>query len=119
MLYNRTLVNAMFGIEAIRTAMGKFGNKPMTGEQVRWGLENLDITEARLKELGMEGFTKPIKVSCADHETMGPLRIQQWDGKKWSFISDWIKPMREVVRPMIEKAAAAYAKEQNITPRAC
>jgi len=118
-LYNRTLVNAMFGIEAIRTAMGKFGNKPMTGEQVRWGLENLDITEARLKELGMEGFTKPIKVSCADHETMGPLRIQQWDGKKWSFISDWIKPMREVVRPMIEKAAAAYAKEQNITPRAC
>ncbi len=91
----------------------------MTGEQVRWVLENLDITEARLKELGMEGFTKPVKVSCADHETMGPLRIQQWDGKKWSFISGWIKPMREVVRPMIEKAAAEYAKEQKITPRAC
>lgn len=118
-LYNRTLVNAMYGVEAIRTAMGKFGNKPMTGEQVRWGLENLNLTEARLKALGMEGFTRPVKVSCADHETMGPLRIQQWDGKKWSFISDWIKPMREIVRPMIEKAAADYAKEQKITPRAC
>jgi branched-chain amino acid transport system substrate-binding protein len=118
-LYNRTLVNAMFGVEAIRTAQAKFGEKPLTGEQVRWGLENLDLTEARLKEIGMEGFTKPVKVSCSDHETMGPLRIQQWDGKKWVFVSDWIKPMRAVVRPMIEKAAADYAKENNITPRNC
>jgi branched-chain amino acid transport system substrate-binding protein len=31
-LYNRTLVNAMFGVEAIRTAQAKFGNKPLTGE---------------------------------------------------------------------------------------
>ena len=61
----------MIGVEAIRTAQEKFGNKPMTGEQVRWGLENLNITE-RLKELGMEGFTKPIKVTCEDHE--GPAR---------------------------------------------
>jgi branched-chain amino acid transport system substrate-binding protein len=43
-LYNRGLVNAMFGVEAIRTAMAKFGNKSMTGEQVRWGLENLNVT---------------------------------------------------------------------------
>ena len=34
-------------------------------------------------------------------------------------VSDWIEPMRDVVRPMIEKAAAAYAKENNITPRDC
>ena len=116
-LYNRTLVNAMFGSEAVRTAMKRWGNKPMTGEQVRWGLENLDLTNARLKELGMEGFTKPVKVSCKDHETSGPVMFQQWDGKQWKKVSDWIPPIREVVRPMIEKAAAAYAKENNITPR--
>ena len=45
--------------------------------------------------------------------------IQQWNGKKWSMVSKWIKPMRAVIRPMIEKAAAAYAKENNITPRSC
>jgi len=118
-LYNRAIVNAMFAVEAIRTAQGKFGNKPLSGEQVRWGLENLDLTEARLKELGMEGFTRPVKVSCIDHETGGPIIIQQWDGKKWSMVSDWIPTMRDVVRPMVEEAAAAYAKENNITPRDC
>ena len=118
-LYNRAVVNAMFGSEAVRTAQGKFGNRTMTGKEVRWGLENLDITVARLKELGMEDFTLPIKVSCMDHETGGPIRIQQWDGSKWSFASDWISPMRDVVRPMVEKAAAAYAVENNITPRDC
>jgi branched-chain amino acid transport system substrate-binding protein len=118
-LYNRTLVNAMFGIEAIRTAMQKFGNKPMTGEQVRWGLEHLHITEGRLKALGMSGFTRPFEVTCADHETGGPIIIQQWDGKKWKMVSDWVPTMRDVVRPMIEKAAADYAKENNITPRKC
>ena len=37
----------MLGVEAIRTAQERFGNKPMTGEQVRWGLENLNITRRR------------------------------------------------------------------------
>ncbi len=116
-LYNRTLINAMFGVEAVRTAQKKYGNVAMTGAQVRWGLENLDITEQRLVELGMGGMTRPVKVSCADHETGGPVLFQQWDGKQWKAISDWIPVMRDVVRPMIEKAAAAYAKENNITPR--
>ncbi len=118
-LYNRGIVNAMFGVEAIRTAMGKYGDQPMTGAQVRWGLENLAIDEARLAELGMKGFTNPIKVTCADHETNGPVMIQQWDGEKWVFVSDWIEPMRDVVRPMVEKAAAEYASENGITPRDC
>jgi branched-chain amino acid transport system substrate-binding protein len=118
-LYNRAVVNAMYSVEAIRTAQGKFGNKPLTGEQVRWGLENLDLTGARLKELGMEGFIRPVKVSCADHESGGPIIIQQWDGGKWNTVSDWIPVMRDVVRPMIEEAAAAYAMENKITPRGC
>ncbi|MGH6662242.1 MAG: ABC transporter substrate-binding protein, partial [Rhodospirillales bacterium] len=118
-LYNRGVVNAMFGVEAIRTAMGKFGNKAMTGEQVRWGLENLNVTKARLKELGMDGFTAPVKVSCADHETMGPVLFQQWDGSQWKVIGKPLAPMSDVVRPMIEKAAADYAKENKITPRSC
>ncbi|MDH3669599.1 MAG: ABC transporter substrate-binding protein [Gammaproteobacteria bacterium] len=118
-LYNRTLVNAMFGVEAIRTAMEKYGNKSMTGEQVRWGLENLNVTKRRLKKLGMKDMLRPVKVSCVDHETGGPVIIQQWDGKQWKMVSDWIPTIRDVVRPMIEKAAADYAMENKIEPRDC
>jgi branched-chain amino acid transport system substrate-binding protein len=118
-LYNRGMINAVYDIEAIRLAMAKYGNKPMSGEQVRWGFEQLQLAEARLKELGLDGFARPIKVSCEDHEGNGPVFIQQWDGKKWTKISDWITPLQEVVRPQIEQAAAEYAKANNITPRNC
>ena len=67
----------------------------------------------------MAGFTRPVKVSCADHEGGGPILIQQWDGSQWKIVSDWVPTMRDVVRPMIEEAAAAYAKENSITPRTC
>ena len=118
-LYNRGLVNAMLGVEAVRTAQARYGDQRMTGAQVRWGLENLDVTEERLEELGFGGFILPIKVTCEDHEGNGPVLIQQWDGEKWNLVSDWIPPIREVVRPMIEEAAAAYAAENDITPRDC
>ena len=61
-LYVRGLINAMLGVEAIRTAQEKFGKKPLTGEQVRWGLENLNLTADRIKQLGFEGALQPIKV---------------------------------------------------------
>ena len=67
MLYNRGLINSMLGVEAIRTAQKKFGNKPLTGEQVRWGFENLNLTAERIKELGFEGMILPMKFSCDDH----------------------------------------------------
>ena len=118
-LYNRGMINAMFALEAVRTAQEKFGMRSLTGAEVRWGLENLDLSAERLEELGMGGLTLPVKVSCEDHETMGPVLIQQWDGAKWNIVSDWIPGMRDVVRPMIEEAAAAYAAENNITPRDC
>ena len=118
-LYNRGLINAAFIVEAIRTAQGEFGEKPLTGEEVRWGLENLDISEQRLAEMGMEGFMPPIRISCEDHEGNHPVRVQQWDIENWSFVSDWIQPMKDVVRPLIEESAAAYAKEKDITPRDC
>jgi branched-chain amino acid transport system substrate-binding protein len=118
-LYNRGLVNAMLSAEAIRTAMGKYGNKALTGEQVRWGFENLNLTEQRLDQLGMKGFTHPIKVTCEDHEGNGPILVQQWDGKKWSLVSDWIAPMRDVVRPMIEAAAIEEGGKLGYAKRDC
>ena len=97
-LYNRGLINSMLGVEAIRTAQKKFGNKPMTGEQVRWGFENLNITAARIKELGFDGMIAPIKLSCNDHRAPHQARIQQWDGKAWKVISDYYKADENIWR---------------------
>ena len=118
-LYNRGVLNSMLGTEAIRTAMKKFSNKPMTGEQVRWGFEHLDLTAARIKELGFEGMVSPIKLSCQDHQGADVARIQQWDGKAWKTISDYYKADRSILDPMVKDASGKYATEKKITPRDC
>lgn len=117
--YNRGVVSGILTAEAIRTAQKRYGNKPLTGEQVRWGIENLNIDDAKLKQLGATGFMQALKVSCADHEGGGAVKFQQWDGKKWNVITDWIAADRDLIRPMIEQSAAQYAKEKGITPRDC
>jgi branched-chain amino acid transport system substrate-binding protein len=118
-LYNRGLINAMLNTEAIRTAMAKFGNKPLTAEQVRWGFEHLDLTEQRLEQLGMKGMMRPLRVSCDNHEGNGQALIQQWDGQKWNIVSDWIEPMRDVVRPKLEAAAVEEGKKLGYAMRDC
>jgi branched-chain amino acid transport system substrate-binding protein len=85
--YNRGVVHGILTVEAIRKAQEKYGKKPMTGEQIRWGLENLSISEARLKQLGAVGFMQPLKVTCADHEGGGAVKFQQWDGTQWKVIT--------------------------------
>ena len=118
-LYNRGLLNSMIGTEAIRTAQKKFGNKPLTGEQIRWGFENLDLTAARIKELGFEGMVEPLKFSCQDHQGADIARVQQWDGKEWKVISGNYKADLSILDPMVKDAAAKYAAEKKITPRDC
>jgi branched-chain amino acid transport system substrate-binding protein len=118
-LYNRGIMTGIITVEAIRTAQGKYGKKPLTGEQTRWGLENLNLDDKRIAQLGATGLIQPLKVTCADHEGGGAVKFQQWDGKKWKIISDWIQPDRKLVRDMVEASAAKYAQEKGITPRDC
>ncbi len=118
-LYIRGLINGMLGVESIRKAQTKFGNKPLTGEQVRWGIENLEISADRVKELGFEGVMKPIKVSCSDHEGTRAGRIQQWDGTKWNVVSEWYESDDKVIKPMVEAAAKKYADEKKLPIRDC
>ena len=118
-LYNRGLTNAMIVVEAIRTAQEIHGVRPLTGWEVRDGFERLNLTEERLKELGLEGFMLPIQLSCEDHEGGGPVYVQQWDGEKWTKVSDWYYPMRDIVWPLIEESALSYAKEKNLPVRDC
>jgi branched-chain amino acid transport system substrate-binding protein len=103
-------------VEAIRTAQEKYGKKPLTGEQVRWGLENLNLTADRIKQLGFDGVLQPIKVSCADHEGARTGRIQTWDGKNWKITSDWYVSDDSVIAPMVKEAAAKYSADKKIAP---
>ena len=118
--YNRGVVHGIITVEGIRKAQEKFGKgKSLTGEQMRWGLENLNLDDARLKALGATGFMPPLKITCADHEGPGKVKFQQWDGTQWKVITDWVDSDRPLVRGMIEESAAAYAKEKGIKPRDC
>jgi branched-chain amino acid transport system substrate-binding protein len=118
-LYNRGVVNAAMVVEAVRTAQGRYGNRVMTGEQVRWGFENLNLTEQRLQQMGFAEFMPPLRITCANHEGGGLLRMQQWDGQRWNWASDWITPTQARLRPLYESSAATFARENNITPRNC
>jgi branched-chain amino acid transport system substrate-binding protein len=114
--YKMGVLMGIMTVESINKATEKYGNKPMSGEQVRWGIENLDLNEARLKEMGIEGFIPAFKVSCSDHEGSAPVKFQTWNGKAFEPASDWISTDQSIVRPLIEVSAAGYAKEKGITP---
>jgi branched-chain amino acid transport system substrate-binding protein len=112
-LYNRGVYNAVLMAEAIRNAQALTGKKVINGEDMRRGLETLNITEARFKELGLEGFASPVRVTCADHNGHHKVFISEWDGTTWTKASDFIEPMKDKVRPLIEAAAKDYA-EKNV-----
>lgn len=108
-LYNRGIYNSMLVAEAIRTAQEITGRAQVTGADVRLGFEAMNITEERLAEMGMEGFAAPLSLSCEDHSGHHQVYLAEWDGERWTQGSDWMDPMVERVRPLIEEAARAYA----------
>ncbi len=115
-MYLRGIVAGVLMVEAMRNAQAKFGKgKVLTGEQVRWGLENLNVDAARQKALGVADLFPPVKTSCDDHEGSGATKVQQWDGSKWVALSKtWITGDKALVRKLLEESSAAYAKEKNI-----
>jgi branched-chain amino acid transport system substrate-binding protein len=116
--YNRAVYNAVIIAEAIRNAQKITGKKVVVGEDVRRGLETLNLTAARLKEIGLPDFAAPITgVSCTDHNGHGSAFMQQWDGTKWVRVSDWIAPMKDKVRPLLEAAATEYVTKATGWPK--
>lgn len=115
-LYNRSIYQAVLVAEAIRNAQKLSGKKVITAEDMRRGLETIDISESRWKELGLEGFAAPVKVSCGDHNGHHKAFISEWDGSKWVRGSDWIAPLKDEVRPLIEAAAKEYAEKAGNWP---
>jgi len=107
----------------VRVAQERFGKgKPVSGEQMQWALEHLNVDEKRLKTLGAAGFMPPLRTSCADHEGSGLVRFMRWDGANWHITTDWMAPMpedRKLVKKKYVDSAMQYAKEKGIKPRQC
>ncbi|BAL94114.1 ABC transporter substrate-binding protein [Rubrivivax gelatinosus] len=117
-LYTRGVIIQALGVEAVRRAQERFGKgKVMTGEQVRWGLENLALDDKKLAQLGLTGVIRPISTSCMDHQGSTWARVQTWDGAKWSFSSDWYQADEQILKPLIKSAADRYAGEKKLTRR--
>ena len=118
-LYSRGLYAGMLAAEAARTAQKISGRKDITSGDMRDGLEALELTEARMAEMGLPNFGPSIKVTFENHG--GPMisAVQQWDAKAktWSLITDFAGADMEVINALIEEDSAAYAAENNIKER--
>lgn len=118
-LYTRGVIIGMLGVEAVRRAQERFGKgKVMTGEQVRWGLENLNLDQKRLDAMGFTGIMQPLSTSCADHMGSTAARVQTWDGSKWNFTSDFIQADEQILKPMVKAGADKYLADKKMTRRA-
>ena len=119
-LYMRGVVGAMLATEGVFRAQERFGKgKRMTGEQARWGYENLNITQARLDQLGFKGVLRgPIATTCNDHMGSSVARVHRWTGNGFEWASDFLQADEQIMRPMVRASAEQYAREKGWTRRA-
>jgi branched-chain amino acid transport system substrate-binding protein len=115
--YNRAVMNAVLIAEGIRTAQKLTGKKLIDGTDMRRGLEGMNISDARWKELGLPGFAEPIHVTCADHNGHANIFLVQWDGTKWVKQPGSIAPIHSKVQPLIDQAAKEYVKANTGWPK--
>ncbi|MBN8556818.1 MAG: ABC transporter substrate-binding protein [Proteobacteria bacterium] len=117
-LYMRGVLGALLAVEGVRAAQERFGKgKVMTGEQARWGYENLNLTQAKLDALGFKGVMRPVSTSCQDHIGSSWARVHTWDGSKFTWSSDWLEADQQIIKPMVKQSADKYAAEKKLTRR--
>ncbi|SHF62553.1 amino acid/amide ABC transporter substrate-binding protein, HAAT family [Litoreibacter ascidiaceicola] len=115
-LYNRGMYAAMLAAEAAKTAQELSGEKNLTPAMMRDGMEALEMTEAKMAEIGLPGFGPEFKVSCQNHGGNGLGAVAQWDAaaKKWSLITGYEGSDQDVIQPLIDEDSAAFAAEAGI-----
>ncbi|MEO0669697.1 MAG: ABC transporter substrate-binding protein [Pseudomonadota bacterium] len=115
-LYNRGLYAAMLAAEAAKKAQEIHGVADITPAMMRDGMEALDITEAKMGELGLPNFGPEFTVNCENHGGNALVGVTQWDASAgtWSLISDFKPTDGDIIGPLIEEDSASYANENNI-----
>jgi branched-chain amino acid transport system substrate-binding protein len=117
-LYTRGVIIQALAVEAVRRAQERFGKgKVMTSEQVRWGLENLNLDQKRLQQLGLDQVMRPISTSCGDHMGSMNARIETWDGKQWIVHPEYINADEQIIKPMVKAGADKYLADKKLQRR--
>ncbi|GAA2829863.1 amino acid/amide ABC transporter substrate-binding protein (HAAT family) [Aminobacter aminovorans] len=107
--YQRGVLVSMLSAEAIKAAQEHFDKRLISSEQMRWGLENLKIDDARLAALGMTGMVGPFATSCASHSGNGSAWLVQWDGSRFVKASQALTADREMIAPLVDQEAGKFA----------
>ncbi len=108
--YGRGIIISAILAEGIKVAQDHFGTAEIDAKQLRWGLENIDMTEARISELGLDGMVPPFKTSCNNHTGHSGGWMLEWDGEKFVKASDLLMANVDSYKAIAEAAAAEYAE---------
>ncbi len=108
--YSRGLVISAILAEGITVAQEHAGTPDITPADLRWGLENLNLTDARLAELGLTGMVPPFSTSCSNHTGHSGGWILEWDGAKFVKASDLIMPDTDAISELEQAKAREYAE---------
>jgi branched-chain amino acid transport system substrate-binding protein len=114
--YQRGVLISLILAEAVKTAQAHFDAKVINAEQLRWGLENLKLDDARLKELGAEGMIPPFSTDCANHTGHSGAWMMEWDGSKFVKVSDLLTADRAAIDPLAAQKAKEYADANQPWP---
>jgi branched-chain amino acid transport system substrate-binding protein len=58
-----------------------------------------------------------MKLTCADHSGHNKVFVSQWDGAKYVKASEWMDPIKDVVRPLIEEEAKSFVGKDPGWPK--
>ncbi|KMK68700.1 ABC transporter substrate-binding protein [Puniceibacterium sp. IMCC21224] len=107
--YSRGLVISMILAEGIKAAQDHTGKAEISPGDLRWGLENLNLTDERLAELGMTGMVPPFQTTCANHTGHSGGWMLEWDGAKFVKVSELMMAEADAITPLEAQEAAEYA----------
>jgi len=118
-LYNRGMYAAMLAAEAVKTAQEIHGVSTITPEQMRDGMENLEITEEKMAAIGLPNFGPEFTVTCENHGGNGLGAVSQWDAEagKFELITDYYQSDQEILQELVKEDSMAFAEENDIELR--
>jgi len=118
-LYNRGMYAAMLAAEAVKTAQEMHGVSAINAAQMRDGMENLEMTEEKMVDLGLPNFGPEFTVSCENHGGNGFGAVSQWNAEAGEFelITDYFQSDQEIIAKLVKEDSMQYAEENGIEPR--
>lgn len=116
--YGRGIIISAILAEGITVAQKEFGTAEITAAQLRWGLENINMTEERIAELGLDGMVPPFSTSCSNHTGNSGGWMLEWDGAKFVKVSDLLKANTDGYAALVAEKAAEYATANAPWPMA-